>query len=67
MEVIDELVVVRIAEMIQKRLVTAAIERAVAKHGRNFGCQMLASNAERIAAAMSGIILDDTPRSSPRW
>lgn len=58
MEVIDELVVARIAQMIDEGLVASAIERAAAKHGRNFGCQLLASNAERLIGALQRIVLE---------
>lgn len=58
MEVVDELAVVRVAEMIHEGLVASAIERAAAKHGRNFGCQLLASNAERLIGGLQRIVLD---------
>lgn len=44
--------------MIDEGLIASAIERATAKHARNFGSQLLASNAEGIIGALQPILLE---------
>ena len=53
-EVMDEFVVMRLAEMIDENLVKEAIDRAVA-HGGNFGAAVLVKNAENLKAAIRQI------------
>jgi hypothetical protein len=56
-EVMDEFVVMRLAQMIAKGLVEDAIDRAVARGGGNFGCVALAQNKELLKAALRQIEL----------
>ena len=53
-EVMDEFVVMRLAEMVNENLAEEAINRAVA-HGGNFGGALLAKNAEKLKAAIRQI------------
>ncbi len=56
-QVMDEFVVMRLAQMIEKGLVEDAIERAVARGGGNFGCEALAKNRAVLVAALRQIEL----------
>ena len=56
-EVIDEFVVMRLAEMIDENLVREAIDRALA-HGGNFGAAVLVKNAGNLKAAIRQIRFD---------
>src|SRR5829696_6516363 len=55
--VMDEFVVMRLAQMIEKGLVEKAIDRAVARGGGNFGCEALARNRAVLEAALRQIQL----------
>src|SRR5215210_4356925 len=46
--VMDEFVMMRLAQMLQDGLVKDAIDRAVARGGGNFGCEALAKNREAL-------------------
>ena len=59
-DVIDELVVMRLAELISEGTVAAAIERACAKHKGNGGCEVLAANAAGLVAVLRGTFLHGT-------
>ncbi|MEJ7714020.1 MAG: hypothetical protein WKF84_30275 [Pyrinomonadaceae bacterium] len=54
-KVLDELVVMRLAQMLEEGLVDEAIERAISKHGGNYGCYPLAHNAEHLKEALKGV------------
>jgi len=56
--IVDEYVMMRLAEMIYEGLVDDAIERAT-EHG-NFGGQLLCRNTEAIRSALRGLLLDPT-------
>lgn len=51
-EVIDELVVMRLAQMIDEDLVNGAIQRALFQHRGNGGCVVLAAHADRLRTAL---------------
>lgn len=59
-DVIDELVVMRLAEVISEGTVAPAIERACAKHTGNGGCEVLATNAEGLVAVLTKNFLHGT-------
>ena len=59
-DVIDELVVIRLAELIAKGIIAATIERACAKHKGNGGCEVLATNAEGLVAVLTKNFLHGT-------
>ena len=59
-DVIDELVVMRLAEMIAGGTVAATIERACAKHKGNGGCEVLATNTEGLVAVLTANFLHGT-------
>lgn len=65
-DVIDELVVMRLAEMISEGTVAAAIQRACAKHKGSGGCEVLARNAEGLVAVLTEIFLHGTSTRSQR-
>jgi hypothetical protein len=52
-EVVDEYVAMRLAEMVRERLLAGAVERALDKHGGNFGCSALRELRPVILAAFS--------------
>jgi hypothetical protein len=52
-EVVDEYVAMRLAEMVRERLLAGAVERALDKHGGNFGCSALRELRPVILAALS--------------
>ena len=56
--VMDEFVMMRLAQMLQDGLVKDAIDRAVARGGGNFGCEALAKNREALTAALEEIQLN---------
>jgi hypothetical protein len=58
--VMDEFVMMRLAQMIEDGLVEDAIDRAVARSGGNFGCEALAKNGETLKAALGQIQLNDS-------
>ena len=62
-DVMDEYVMMRLAQMLQEDKVNAAIDRALDPDGRgvNIGCLMLASNAGMLKQALSGLKLHPTP------
>lgn len=59
-DVIDELVVMRLAEMISDGSVGAAIERACVNCKGNGGCELLVTNAKRLVAALTDFSLEGT-------
>jgi hypothetical protein len=52
LDVVDELVVMRLAEMIDEKRFAHAIDRAVARYGGNGGCLSLAAKATCVKAAL---------------
>jgi hypothetical protein len=57
-EVMDEFVMMRLAQMIEAGLVGDAIDRAVARGGGNFGCEALAKSGEKLKLALGQIQLN---------
>ena len=55
--VMDEFVVMRLAQLIEEGLVEEAIDRAVARGGGNFGCEALAKNREVLKETVGKIQL----------
>ena len=53
--VMDEFVMMRVAQMIEQNLVEEAVTRAVAHNGGNFGCEALAKNAEKLKTIIGEI------------
>ena len=62
-EIMDEYVMMRLAQMVYEGKVDAAIDRAVAQDGRggNTGGMMLTANAEILKQALSGLTMRPTP------
>ena len=56
-EVMDEFVVMRLAQMIKEGLVDDAIDRAVARGAGNFGCEALVKNKEKLREALNQVQL----------
>jgi hypothetical protein len=56
--VMDEFIVMRLAQMIEEGLAEAAIDRAVARGGGNFGCEVLAKNKEKLKEALNQVQLN---------
>lgn len=56
-EVIDEYVMMRLAQLIAEGRVDAAIDRANSRHG-NYGGMVLAKNADRLKRALANVELD---------
>lgn len=56
MDVIDELVVMRLAEIVDKRRFADAIDRAVARYGGNGGCVSLAAKAADLKASLQRLL-----------
>jgi hypothetical protein len=56
--VLDELAMMRLAELLEEGQAEAAIDRAVQKSGGNFGCHALAQNAEAIKAGLRQIKIE---------
>ena len=56
-EVMDEYLMMRLAEMINEDLVDAAIDRVLDPDGRggNFGSRLLRANADKLKQALSGL------------
>jgi hypothetical protein len=54
-KVADEYVAMRMAELVETGEFSAAVERAVANHGTNSGCQALVKQAPSLLAALSGL------------
>lgn len=52
---LDELVMMRLAQIIEEGMVDESIDRAIANHGGNFGCYPLAQNGEKLKEALSQI------------
>jgi hypothetical protein len=57
MGIMDEFVMMRLAELIHEGLVGGAIERALASGSS--GCRVLIKNAARLREALGGIRLED--------
>lgn len=55
-DVVDELVVMRVAEMIDEKRFADAINRAVARYGGNGGCLSLAAKATYLKAALQTLL-----------
>ena len=51
-KVVDEFVVMRMAELVRTGEIGATIDRAIAKHGEQTGCQALVSQAGFLRAAL---------------
>jgi len=51
-KVMDEFVVMRLAQMVEENLVEDAIDRAIEHCGGNFGCTALSQAAEGLKAAL---------------
>jgi hypothetical protein len=49
----DEYVVMRFAELVEGGLVTATIDRALAEHHGNAGCEALTRSGPRLQAALA--------------
>ena len=62
-DIMDEYVMMRLAQMVYESTVNAAIDRATAPGGRggNVGGMMLAANADTLKQALSGLTLHPTP------
>ena len=62
-DIMDEYVMMRLAQMVHEGTVNAAIDRATAPEGRggNVGGMMLAANADTLKQALSGLTLHPTP------
>jgi hypothetical protein len=58
-KVMDEFVVMRVAEMVREGSVDEAIDRAVTDYGGNFGCQALAQSAERLKAVLRQVRFEE--------
>jgi hypothetical protein len=58
-KVMDALVMMRLAQMIDEGLVGEAIDRAVGEYGGNVGSTTLAKNAEQLKTALMQIKLDN--------
>lgn len=58
--VMDEFIMMRLAQMIQEDLVEDAMDRAVIRGGSNFGCAALAKNIEVLKVALRKIQLKDS-------
>ncbi len=56
MDVVDEFVVMRLAEIIDEKRFADAIDRAVARHGGNGGCLSLAVKAADLKAALQKLL-----------
>ena len=54
-EIVDELVAMRLAQMVEERLLTVTIQRALDKHGGNFGCSALQQLGTAIIDALDGV------------
>jgi len=52
LDVVDELVVMRLAEIIDEKRFADAIDRSVARYGGNGGCLSLAAKAPDLKAAL---------------
>jgi hypothetical protein len=52
-EISDEFVAMRLAELFAAGELPAAIDRALSKHHGNFGCVALQQHAERLKAALA--------------
>jgi hypothetical protein len=52
---LDQYVVMRLAEIIEEGIVDHVIDRALANHGGNGGCQSLGSLAEPLKRALSAV------------
>jgi hypothetical protein len=59
-KVMDEFVVMRLAEMIDEGIVEQAIERAIAKWSGNFGCSALQKHAAKLKATFAQFTPVDT-------
>ena len=55
MDVVDALVVMRLAEIIDEKRFADAIDRAVARYGGNGGCLSLAAKAPDLKAALQEV------------
>jgi hypothetical protein len=53
--VLDQFVMMRLAEMIEENLVDDAIDRALENYKGNFGCYALAQNAAQLKACLKQI------------
>lgn len=51
-KVLDELVMMRLAQIIEEGIIDESIDRAIANHGGNFGCHPLAYNSEKLKEAL---------------
>ena|SRR5207302_7815616 len=51
-EVMDEFVMMRLAQMLEEGLVDGAIARAVARSSGNFGCEALVKKREQLQAVL---------------
>jgi hypothetical protein len=56
LDIVDELVVMRLAEMIDQKRFAEAIDRAVARYGGNSGCLSLAAKATYVKAAFQTLL-----------
>lgn len=65
-KIMDEYVMMRLAEMIHEGSVPQAIERAIDSNlrGGNFGGRMLEKNAETLKAALAGLAME---KPEPIW
>ena len=54
-EVLDELVMMRLAQIIEEGIVDETIDRAIANHGGNYGCYPLIYNSEKLKQAMKQV------------
>ena len=56
LDVVDELVVMRLAQIVDERRFAGAIERAVAQYGGNGGCISLAEKAADLKASLQRLL-----------
>lgn len=56
--VLDQLVMMRLAQMMEENLVEGAIDRAIGNYKGNFGCDSLARNGEIIKAGLKQIKIE---------
>ena len=54
-KVLDELVIMRLAQIIEEGLVDEAIDRAVSNQGGNYGCDTLSHNAGKLKEVLKQI------------
>jgi hypothetical protein len=57
-KVMDEFVVMRLAQMIDEGTIGDAIDRAISHNGGNVGCMMLEKNAQKLKEVLAKVKLD---------